>query len=239
MALAAVPVVALTQAKIQVRAAVVERIVVAVAKVRMVVEAVVVPVQPPGAPTDAECGGDAPKQVVMEVVAPMVGVVVHRIGSGVVAVNPVGLPHDHLRRLVVGHMDSGRAGGLNANGALFDRHFLLAVAFQVAGQPRLFAEGADRGDEVLLLGQHRLAQPPSPVQVPVQQLQRLRVVQQGHHRLVPALVRLGLPALVLPLQEPGRLHHLQGIGGGRQHDGQQVVGVERHRRHQGFQLLGA
>ena len=110
---------------------------------------------------------------------------------------------------------------------LTDRHMLLVVAFQIPDRGGQFAEVGNGSDDILLLQEHGFAQAPGPLQISVKQRDDLRIVQQGHDRSVPFLVRLQVRFGVASLKKARCQHDLQGKRGCGQDDCQQVVRVQR------------
>ena len=123
------------------------------------------------------------------------------------------------------------------------RDHLLRAAPQLAGGIGAGAERLHGVHHIGLLGEHRIAQPLGPVQLLVHHGQHRREGHQGFYRRVPGLglqrfaqaiaFQRGIATL---LQPAFGLHQFQRIGRRHQHLHQQVIGIQRDRRQQRFQL---
>ena len=157
------------------------------------------------------------------------GVVVPGVGRRVVAHHRQrrGRHHDH--RIVLGHVHDLRVGALDRDDFVLRRHRLLRVGHEIPGGLHLAAEALDGVHHLAGIGRDLLAEADRPLEVRGQHVDHVRRVQQVAHALVPG--RIGLEGLVLgeAVEEAIRLHHVEGVGRGREHDRQEGIGVEGDR----------
>ena len=138
-----------------------------------------------------------------------------------------GRHHDH--RIVPGHVHDLRVGALDRDDLVLRRHRLLRVGPEIPGGLHLAAEALDGVHHLAGIGRDLLAEADRPLEVRGQHVDHVRRVQQVAHALVP--VRIGLEGLVLgeAVEEAIRLHHVEGVGRGREHDREEGIGVEGDR----------
>ena len=107
--------------------------------------------------------------------------------------------------------------------------------FQVARFVGAFAQGLDGVHHLLLLREEGVTQTARPVQVLVHAVEDLGESEHGLHAGIPGPI-LGRAHRVLAFElrvrtgEACRLHHLERVGGGHQHLGEELVGIQRDRR---------
>ena len=136
------------------------------------------------------------------------------------------LVHDDAFGLVIGHVDNVIFDRRDLDAAVVARHRLVRVALQVAGRVCTVAKVFYRVDDIGLLGDHGLAETPGPVQVLVEQFHDLRIVEQRDNRVVPRIVGSQRRVLFKVFEESLRLDELQRVSRCRQHNRQQVVGIQ-------------
>ena len=208
----------------------------------MTIEAVVIDVQVMRVPPDREGRRHTPEPRIVEMIVERVprgvGVVVHRVGARIVVIDRARLVDDHFLGLVVRHVDDVFLHRGDRNSARLLGDELVVVRLQIAGGVGAVAEIFDGGDDIGLLADNCFAQAPGPVEILVEHLDDFRVVEQCDDRIVPIRVRFQRRVLLQVLEETAGLDDLQGVGGCRQHDREQVVRVQGDRAHELFNLLG-
>ena len=202
----------------------------------MAAVAVVVDVQAVGDPADRECRRDTPEETAIEIVVRRVGIVVNGIRARIIVVHRTRLVDDHALGFVIGHVNDVVGNRRYLDDAVVAFHVLVVVATQVAGRIGSVAESLDRAYDVFLLGNYGFAESPRPVDVIVHELDDLGVIEQCDDRVVPIRVRFERRIALELVEEAPGLDHLQGKSRGRQHDGEQVVRIQRDRPDQVFQL---
>ena len=166
-------------------------------------------------------------------------------GWRIIIVNRVGIGRN-INDLRVGRLDLHNYVG-HIDDLLFDGLFddrvgddddLLRCRFQHSRGIRFGAQHLDRIHQLFLLIEEGLAQVHRPREVIVHFLDQFRELRHGLHVFVPRLL-VQLRNIIGVLDEPCRLHNLQGIHRRRQDDGDQRVGMQGNGRGELFQLRGA
>lgn len=126
---------------------------------------------------------------------------------------------DH--RVVCGHIDDFRIGRDNFDDVILDDHLLLRAGLKVSGLHGFVAETLDGGHDIGFLREERIAEILGPVKILVHSVENVRKEDEGLDTGVPGLPvegRLKLFSLepAVALGPPGRLDHLEGIGGRHQ-----------------------
>ena len=170
-----------------------------------------------GSPPDQAGGEGRPRGV---------RIVVNGVGRRVVAPGRIPPVDNHATRVVLRHVDDLRIGGHDLDDFFLDHDDLLGVALQIACRLRFAAECLDRFQHCALVSDNGLTERGCPVQVAAHALDDLGIVEQRLYCLVPFFVdregRAGFSFFEITI----RLYQLQGVCGGRQDDGDQVVRVE-------------
>ena len=152
--------------------------------------AVVPDVQMVAIPADCEGRRHSPEIVVMKRMAGGIGIVVNRIGARIVVINTSRLIDDDFFRFVVGHVDDVVLNRCDADDAILFGHLLEVVRFEVAGCVGPVAKRLYRRNNVRLLSNDCLAEPPGPIQILTHHLQDFRVIGQRNDCIIPIVVRL-------------------------------------------------
>ena len=165
-------------------------------------------------------------------------VVINRVRLCVVVVYGTRLLNDHYLWLVVGHINNVVLDRYDLDDVIIFADGLILIGFQIAGNISPVAKYLDCRNDTFLLADDGLAKPPGPVDIVIQQCDDFRIIDQRDHRLVPVLIRFERAVDFVRLQKSRSLHDLQRIGGRRQYDGQQVIGIQGNGTDQRLQVIG-
>ena len=131
---------------------------------------------------------------------------------------------DDLRAVIGGVNDVGLCGQ-NADEASFGHHLMLGVGKQVACGEGTGAQALNRSHRVVRLGEKNFAELFRPREIFVHPADRVRVVGEGAHTIVPRLV-VDLQGVVAGLEVAGGEDNLRGSRRRGEHNRDQGVGVE-------------
>ena len=84
-------------------------------------------------PTKSECGGHTPEITGSEVMIGGIGIIVDRVGGGIVVIDRLTLVDNHFFRHVVRHVDNGFTCLGDYDGIIVAADFLEGVRFQISG----------------------------------------------------------------------------------------------------------
>lgn len=199
--------------------------------------AVMVQMQMMRVPSDREIRGHAPEETRRPEVTRGVGVVVERIGDRVVTVNRPRLVDDNLGRLIDRDIDDLGVGRPDLDDVAVIGNDLPVVGAEIAGEQSAAPEVLRRSEHGRLVGQHGFAERPGPVDIVVHQAQDLGVVEQRDDRFVPGLVGLERRILLEIVEEAGGPNDVERESRCRQNDPEQVIGIERDRRDELFEIV--
>ena len=204
MAVVHIVVVEMTQA----RSPVVMVIVIMTSVIRVTPETVVIHMQVVGQPADREGCRHAPEITRVKRVSIRVGVVIKRIGMRIIVVHGPRLINDDAFRLVVRNVNDVLVRRRDLDHAIFIADGLTIVSLQIAGCVGYVTEPLDGGNDVRLLSNHSLSEPPGPVDILIHEFDDLRVVQECGDGLIPCLVGLQRGIGFEPFQKARRLYDL-------------------------------